>query len=341
MPFFKRIPLKILIPSAVCVLALLVSLFSFLSVSADKGTLPAQDAAARWRGESDERFTQVSVFLPESAAFTPEKVYDFRAALEARFLSESIEAEEGASLYKDAFAALCGAMTAKGDYGSSPVEVYALGGDWFFFHPLPLASGGYIRDDELMHDRVVLDTVAAWQLFGATDVAGRTVVIGDADYIVAGVVEREADRYSEKADDGSARLYAYADAPTGLIQDKPVACYEIVLPDPVSGFGRKLMEDVFPKTGGELVENSTRYDIPALWEVLKSFSSRTIRKNDVTYPYWENAARLSENHAARLLPFWLVPPLLPLAFLVTLGVVFANKGVKKVAEKIKRYREFG
>ncbi|MBR5381764.1 MAG: ABC transporter permease, partial [Oscillospiraceae bacterium] len=180
MTLIKRIPLKILIPAAVCVLALLVSLCSYLSVSSDKRALPAQDAAARWRGGSDERFTQVSVFLPESAGLTVEKLYEFRSSLETRFLSESLEAEEGASLYRDAYTAFFGAVTAKGDYGSSPVQVYALGGDWFFFHPLPLVSGGYIRGDELMHDRVVLDTVAAWQLFGATDVAGRTLVMDGA-----------------------------------------------------------------------------------------------------------------------------------------------------------------
>lgn len=50
-----------------------------------------------------------------------------------------------------------------------------------------------------MSDGVVLDEDAAWQLFGSSDIAGQSVMIGETPHHVAGVIERPDDRLSRKA----------------------------------------------------------------------------------------------------------------------------------------------
>ena len=60
---FKRILL--IAVNALCLLGVLAGVVAFTSI---RKTQISQDAATRWRGESDMRFAQVSVFTPKDAA---------------------------------------------------------------------------------------------------------------------------------------------------------------------------------------------------------------------------------------------------------------------------------
>lgn len=322
-------------------LALLVSLFSFLAFRADAALLTSQKAAEAWRGESGERFAQISVFMPESSGLTQDSVRQLRESLDKRFISEAMSPPEGGSLYCDAYYASVGSVSAVGDYAKAQVELCGVGGDFFLFHPLELISGGYISEGDIMQDRAVLDENAAWRLFGASNIAGRTVTVEDRDFFVAGVVKCESDRYTERADSGGARIYMSFSALSEMHSGLSAECYEAVLPNPVKGFAMQMLTELFPVQGGETVENSGRYGLLQLYDVLKGFSERTMRKNSIELPYWENAARLSENHAARLLPLMLLPLLLPTAFIACLAVVGVKQVSGRVRARIKKYSEFG
>jgi|GEM_PF-306301 len=282
--------------------------------------LLSQQAAERWAGESGERFAQVSCFLPADSGLSPEKILEFRQKLDGKYLEISLEAPEGRRLYQDAWCAF-GELSVSGAYGNATAQAVGVGGDYFFFHPLQLRSGSYIREGDLMQDRVVLDEELAWRLYGSADLAGLTVTINNKPYVIAGVVSREDDRLSKRIAGELPMIYLDFSEMAALTESG-VACYELAGPDPISGFVYGAVKDLFPVGAGEILENSARYGLEAMIKTLWHFSDRTLRTTGVAYPYFENAARLAENRMCLLLVFMallLVCPLVCLIWLIVRG----------------------
>ena len=167
--------------------------------SARSGQLLTQQAAERYEGEGEQRYAQVSVFFPVGKEKSIADIYTFRSTINGKLLDVSLEAKDGAPpLWQDAYSG-SGELTVEGNKGKATVAATGVGGDWFSFHPLTLRSGGYFDEDDLMHDRVVLDEKLAWQIFGSYDLAGMTVVINNKPFVVAGVVAIESDKSTEKS----------------------------------------------------------------------------------------------------------------------------------------------
>lgn len=337
----KRISKKLIIVIIVCIASLAVSAAAYAIFAVTGNMLTSQTAARRWRGESDNPYAQVSCLMPPEGNLTPNEIYTFRTALNSKMIEASLEAEEGGSLWNDAYSAIGNKLTAYGEQGLAELTATGTGGDFFFFHPLRLLSGNYIKEDDLMHDNVVLDENAAWLLFGSSDVTGFKVSINGLDYRIAGVVESESDKYSKKTFSGGARVYMQYEELLSIVNDLTIGVYEIVMPEPVSGFAVNTMETIFPLGDGELIENSGRYDLGALWKVLTRFSERTIRTGRVSYPYWENAARLAENKMALLLPFIFLPLLIPAGITVYIAGGYIRRISRRIRSLIREYREFG
>ena len=97
-----------------------------------------------------------------------------------------------------------------------------------------------------------------------------------------------------------------------LIEEASITGYEIVMPNPISGYAKSLLSEVFPIGTGDIVENSGRYGLLRLWDVIQTFGQRSMRTNGVIYPYWENAGRLTEDYAALLLLLAVLLALYPL-----------------------------
>ena len=198
-----------------------------------------------------------------------------------------------------------------------------------------------------MDDLVVLDEETAWRIFGGTDLTGMTVTINDKAFVVGGVVHREDDFASKRAYSGEGGIFLSFTALTRLLEDTRISCYEIVMPDPISGFAKGLVSDVFPVGNGDVVQNSGRYSPVSLLTVLKNFPGRSMRLNGVIYPYWENAARLTEDYAALLLLAAAVFLLIPLLFLITAVIRYVRwtyrfakaKIPEKVEEAVEKHRE--
>ena len=263
------------------------------------GTLCTLDAAERFQGEGETRFAQLAVFMPEGKGKSEEDIQRFRLSLDATLVEQSLETPENGSLTIDAYCGFAGVTVSSENTTGSTVEAVGVGGDFFYFHPLTLLGGSYIRSDDLMDDLVVLDEETAWRLFGGTDLAGLTMYINGEPFVVAGVIARETDFASRKAYTGDGGVYMSFSALSRLVETASITCYEIVMPNPIRNFAKGILED-FPAEGGDLVENSSRYDFSHLLEVAKSFAERSMRLNGVIYPYWENAVRLTEDYAALL-----------------------------------------
>lgn len=309
-------------------------------------TLETTTAARRFRGESETRFAQIACYLPVGQGKTEEDILSFRQGLEAKFVEQSLEAPENGSLYLDAYGGSA-SVTVSTDYGTASVTAFGVGGDFFYFHPLQLRSGAYISERDLMDDLVVLDEVMAWRLFGGVNLTGMTVYINGEPFVVSGVVAVEDDFATSRARTQEGAAFLSYSALSRLQEGLSVDYYEIVLPDPITGYGYGVVEESFQADGGDIVENSSRYTLSHLLEVAGSVGERSMRTNGVMYPYWENALRLTEDYAALLLILTALFALCPLAFLAVLAVRLIRRGYRrmktavpeKVGSAVERRRE--
>ncbi len=262
------------------------------------GLCTDQYAAERWAGSGEESYAQLSVFLSEEAALTQESVESMRDSIDAAMVTASLAASsEEARLWYDAYSAQAGNVFVSGiRQGGVQAEVTAVGGDFFTLHGQQLAGGTYIYDSDLMQDRVVLDETLAWALFGSADVAGKLVRINNRDYPVAGVLEEPQDYASRKAYGELPRmyisygLYTQWQAETG--GRAYIHCYEAVLPDPVRNFAANTLKNVLSGENMTVLQNTERFSLSRTWESFTKIHSMLMVSERITYPYWENAARI-------------------------------------------------
>ncbi len=303
--------------------------------------LITQSAAQVWQGASDMRFAQVSAFTPAGSEVTEDELEVFHRTLETKLTDASLETPENGSLYQAAWStapqdiSVCTAST------SYTAKTIGVGGDFFLFHPLPLRSGSYISERDFTFDRVILDEELSWALFGSYDVAGQTVWIGDEPYVVAGVVAREKDEASEKAyKDGAGMFLSYAALRhiTGGEErlDPGVRAYELVLAEPITGFALSTLQENFP--GGEAcvyLQNTNRYSLKNLFTVAASFGARSMNTTGVIFPYWENAARYTEDFAALYLVLTVLCALCPVTCAVIFTVLALRRGGRYAARRVR------
>lgn len=328
----KRLTGKTILLLAVNAALLVCVLICALELRHVTHVLCTQDAAEVWRGENEMRFAQVSVFLPENGKVKRSDIETFRTALEQAMVDASLTANEGGSLYTDAYSGTA-AITVSSDKNSMSVKAIGVGGNWFTFHPLTLRSGSYLTADDYMADRVVLDEELAWALFGSNDVAGLSVTIGERTYPIAGVIHREDDFATQKAYQDGAGLFMSYDA-LNAISETDIGCYELVMPDMITGYAESLVTEKFPVGDGAVVQNTGRHSLSRLLEVIGSFGERSMQTQPVLYPYWENAARMTEDYAALWLILLTLSALCPVVCAVVLIVRYVKKAAAILGEKI-------
>lgn len=299
-----------------------------------RNTLEYTKAAKKWAGNSGESFAYISCFVAETARIDQQAVYSFKSTLETKLTENSIEAAEGRTLWTFAYCGN-GSVYASTDKGSATVEALGVGGDFFFFHPMQLRSGNYIAESDLMHDGVVIDKELAWKLFGAIEVDGMELEISGRKFYVAGVVERDSDFASREAYGKDIGLYMAYDV-FNEISGEEINCYELVFPNPVTNFAMNIVKDNFP--GGDTavyVDEGARYGISGIWSVIKDFGKRSMRTDGVIFPYWENAARLTEDYAAAALLLFFVFILVPVIIAAVFVYKYAKKGASVLLGKTK------
>ena len=311
------------------------------------GTLDTLTAARRFQGAGEARYAQLACYLPVDDGKTEDDIRSFRQGLESKMTEQSLEAAEGGRLYLDAYYGITNFTVSSENSGGTSVKAVGVGGEFFYFHPLNLRSGSYIKEGDLMDDLVLLDEELAWKLFGGTNLVGLTVTINDVPFVVSGVVSRETDFATEKAYTGDGGLYMSFSAMSRLNENASITAYEVVMPDPITGYAKGMLSDTFPIGTGDIVENSSRYSLLHLWDVIKDFGQRSMRLNGVIYPYWENAVRLTEDYAALLLVLMVLLALYPLLTALVLIIRdirrayrFAKAKIpEKVDEAVEKHRE--
>ena len=316
-----------------CLLLTLAALACLWRVHALSRSMTAQQAAERWQGESEQRFAQVSCFVPVDESLSLDQIYAFRSKMLEALNKAALDTEGSDGLWRDAWCAV-GKLRVSSEKAGGEASVTAVGGDFFGFHPLRLLSGDYLREDDLMHDRVLLDQELAWMLFGGTELQGMEMKINGRIFVIAGVIEREKDAASRKAYTAGQGLYMSYEAYRELTESESITAYEFILPEPVKGFAVNLARESFPLGRGEALQNSGRFSWGRLLGLLSKLDERAMQGMGMIYPYWENAARMTENRCARLLLTAMLLALIPLVSLIILIRQLLRRGAEGFSEKL-------
>ena len=314
------------------IVLLVAALLCFAAVWLLPHRLISQKGAERWEGESEQRFSQVSCYIPVDEKIKLEQAYRFRSDALTKLSSASLEVNGDLQLYTDAWCTT-GKLKAVTTLGQTDASVIAVGGDFFQFHPLRLLNGSYIAEGDLMQDRVLLDEDLAWRLFGGTELQGLQLDLGGKPFVVAGVVQREQDFASRKAYTAGMGLYMSYDAYASLNENAGINCYELIMAEPVKGFSVNFTREKFPIGHGEILENSTRFTVDRLLGLIGKFGSRSMQTLGVVYPYWENAARCVEDWCTLFLLMGVLFATLPLVSFVLGLFHLLVKGRERLEEE--------
>jgi len=264
--------------------------------------LPSQQAAERWASSGD-RFAQVTAFLPEYGGLMPGSMAGLEAAIMRELLLEGLEPHTPAGAPVFAYSAEAVLRVASEYRGPVDAYVTGVGGNFFLFHPVQLISGSTFAPDSINRDLAVIDETLAWWLFGATDVAGMELIIGGNSFLISGVYRPLQDFASQAAEGALPHMFLYYDALAGERGMVPITTIEVVLPNPISGIAASILLEALDGAGVEdgefvFVENSARYRLSALIDVIRNFGQRSMYRTGLRLPYWENAARMAEDFAA-------------------------------------------
>lgn len=323
-------PLGLWITAAALALAALICFFLLRWWG---GRLSAQQEAERWRGESGLKFSQVTCFVPVDEKQKVEAVYQFRQDMQKKLHEAAMDIDYAGRLWVDAWST-SGKVQATSELGKGEARAIAVGGEFFSFHPVRLLSGGYLTEDDLTKDRVLLDEELAWLLFGGTQLQGLELKLNGVPFVVGGVVEREQDGFSRLAYTAGMGLYMSFDAYAQLNEAAGIDCYEFVCAEPVKGFALSLARGKFPIGQGVIVQNTGRFSVPRLLDVLQAYSTRSMQTQGVIYPYWENAARCAEDRCALTLLLGTLFALFPAGLGLWVLVRFLRRGKAKLSEDV-------
>lgn len=316
------------------------------------GAQDTQQMAERW---GDRKNTaQVSCFFAADSETTRDTILMFEHGIDSALTDASVVQESenpGARLWADAYSA-DGKITLTNNKTSVSADAIGIGGDFFLFHPLRLLSGSYFSGNDLMQDYCVIDEDAAWQLFGSSDVAGMTVYISGIPHIVTGVVERPSGRLAEAAGLESTLVYVSMDTLEKLGTSYGINHYEIVMPDPVTGFAYKYVKEQLgaDEKTTEVVENSSRYSLLSRLKMIGQFGVRSMNGKGIIYPYWENIANGYEDILTALTLLMLITLLYPTVLLLAAFIFWWRhkgwtlrdarlKGKDKLERLVERMRE--
>ena len=186
---------------------------------------------------------------------------------------------------------------------ASNINAYGVGGDFFKFHPVALKVGRYFDDTDEEKDSLVIDANTAFNLFGSYDVEGMEVLINGIPHFIRGVYDPDTSKISKYAGSDAGYVFMSYDSLKSNGTAGEISCVEFVSVEAYSGHFYNFMKDStktgLSKDNTEIIENTDRFSMKSLYSnVLTNFSSRSMKKNDMVYPYWENISRVYENQFA-------------------------------------------
>lgn len=311
--------LKRFIRGLIKVLILIISTVMFFALMMIRGAISDatvdQQAALRWTGEKNNG-AQVSLFIKSDSKIENNDVlglkYQISSSLKQYLDTEKYIFDENdpfSGPFTVATSKLCKLSISVDDLGRSSNEVscYGISGDFFTFHPINLINGRYF-DDSDADDSIILDSHSAFNLFGSADCLGMPVYIGKKPYYVRGVYEPDADRLHRKAGADMGYIFIPFNGLKDVNPEISISSIEVVSVEPYKGFLYGFLKDStktnFEKDSYVTVLNTDRFRFDALISnVISEWGARSMGIDGISYPYWENVARGTEDILALLMIF--------------------------------------
>lgn len=287
-------------------------------------SLGDQQIVSRW--SEDGGYAQISCFFEAESYVDPLTLETFSHELDSILEQESITApSEGARLWLDSYSAKGSVTVTAATTKRTSMNLQAIGveGDFFLFHPLKLVNGGYFNTDSLMKDYVIIDEEAAWQLFGSNDVAGMQVVIQGVAHTIVGVIDRDDSKLAKAGGLTDSTIYMSYESLSEYGDCGEISEYEVLMPNPIDKFALSKVKEKLGVTAEqtEYIENSNRFSMLSLIQILGNFDERSMQAQAIIYPYWENIARAVENQIAVLFLFRVFFLLIPIVLIVIQVVI--------------------
>lgn len=303
--------------------------------------------ADAWQNNSKEHFAQTSIFLAENSGFTTDSLNSLRAELVKELKNISMETDGKNLPFAEAYSAPAGTFTIRGDIiGKTDAVLTAVGGDFFLFRNFRLINGSYFNDGDLMQDGAVIDRSLAWALYGSYDVAGMNLYIDGVKFYISGVIENPETKPEKDCAGKLPHIYISYDGASNLsalsgntentassVSEgfRNITCYETVFPNPVENFAYNTIKKQFSekyKDKYSIVKNSTRFKPSVRSKAFRKIYDYAVIKNNINYPYWENASRIVEFkltflYFSRTILF--IVPAVTAVWLLVLIVLFARR----------------
>lgn len=285
----------------ICVLITVISAVGTWMFTKD---LYDQQVTKRWADKADD-YAQVSCFYPFSMELSDFGFLSLHHSVEEALKAASLTGESvDSDLFADAYS-VTGKLQISADGTPKEVNVVGVSDSFFLFHPIQLLTGSYFDENMVMNDGVILDEDTAFMLYGSEDVVGKSVFIGGTPYYIRGVAARDTGYFAKKA--GLAEPVCFVSVDTLKTHGTIVGSYtyEVVMPNPVDGFAKDTIVTALNDTQQqiEVVENSARFSFDAKKEIVLDFGVRSMSRNSIVYPYWENIARATEDMCGLLFVF--------------------------------------
>ncbi|MCR4763224.1 MAG: ABC transporter permease [Lachnospiraceae bacterium] len=258
-----------------------------------------QRAVYTW-SENGENASQISVFYPydNQADYDRIRELEYNIRRKTEELAEKEEQKDAADFVTCMSAEGSVELLREDSRQSVKAHAIATHGDFFRFHPVKLLSGNLYSQDALMPDQILIDENLAWQLFGSFEIAGRGVMIGGVRHTIAGVfsvpkrgmIEKQAGIPDNLCFLSLESFCQYLDPKAKKLTG--IGTWEIVMPNPVKNFAVNLIREQV-KADREtiwVVENSARFEPPALRKNMRDLFARGMQSKPVIYPWWENIA---------------------------------------------------
>ena len=192
------------------ILVVIVILINIFRVARAE-TYYSQYAGERWTGKK-MKYGEVSVFYEDGGGIKKNDIRSIENKINQKLYDDSyLESRSESRVWIDGY---CGQMagTLRNNTNTQDVRIYAVGGDFFLIHPIPLAAGSYPDLTSSDKYQVLLDEYTAWNLFGSSNVAGLKIWMDDTIYTVTGVVRVSTDKDYLQAYGNKNSVYIPAEA---------------------------------------------------------------------------------------------------------------------------------
>lgn len=325
---------KIIISGTViAVLFALITAIVFLYISNIQKELIEYKSSEKWGAPG---YSHISAYMNDDAGFNANTMAQATAELEKTYIEDSIETPY--ALYS-ASAETTVSLSAQNSQRTSSAAATLYLGDYFRFHPFKLVEGAY-PEATVNTDAILIDELAAWQLFGTKKgVVGLQVMIGNDIYVVCGVAQVPAGVY-KKVYSESPRVYINADSAhyRSTSANRTFTSFEAMIPDPIENFAVNTVKEVLSQYNPVIHNIDKRFELKSLKEVYDKQISLIIDSKQTTYPYTEKAMLILTYKAADAYALLRAVALLSLSGVLIIFCAVYGPTVRFVEKLLKKLR---